>query len=271
MARERHSRFVQDLVSQERVRQMRHHVLPHVTSHPLKRRTGARGWPSLLSSMSCLQQRLSQNHPCPCHLAPSGDHNGEGGENVVRREDLPFLRQDQIKLLRQRIRELEATLRDQQQKSRMWQKRLDLVLDQVLSNECIEDKDYAYYTGKGTESPLYPLPPHSHQSTRAHARTPPAPLQKLPALLSRRRRLLLKKTSDPLSTIIVHHATHSGVHALHYRRSWRPRRGGHPGTKHGEARSHHRRTVPSRATRYPHCLPLLVLGSHQALRDMGET
>ena len=174
--------------------EIRHHVLPHVTSHPLKRRTGARGWPSLLSSMSCLQQRLSQNHPCPCHLAPSGDHNGEGGENVVRREDLPFLRQDQIKLLRQRIRELEATLRDQQQKSRMWQKRLDLVLDQVLSNECIEDKVYAYYTGKGTDHPLYPLPPHSHQSTRAHARTrPPPPASKTPCPIIKTKTPLKKK------------------------------------------------------------------------------
>lgn len=51
--------------------------------------------------------------------------------------------------LRQRIQELEATVRDQQQESRMWQKRLDLVLDQVLGNECIEDKDDAQYAGKG--------------------------------------------------------------------------------------------------------------------------
>ena len=37
-------------------------------------------------SLACLglQQRLSQNHPRPCDLAPSGDQNGEGGENVVR-------------------------------------------------------------------------------------------------------------------------------------------------------------------------------------------
>lgn len=99
--------------------------------------------------MSCLQQRLSQDHPCPCNLAPSRNHNGEGGENVVRQEDLAFLRQDQTKLLRQRIQELEAALLDQQQESRMWQKRLDLVPDQVLCNECIEDKDDAHYAGKG--------------------------------------------------------------------------------------------------------------------------
>lgn len=99
--------------------------------------------------MSWLQQRLSQNHPSSCNLAPPGENNGEGGENVVRPEDLAFLRQDKPKLLRQRIQELEATLWDQQQESHIWQKRVDLVLDQVLSNECIEDKDDAYYAGKG--------------------------------------------------------------------------------------------------------------------------
>lgn len=64
--------------------------------------------------MSCLQQRLSQDHPCLCNLGPSRNHNGEGGENVVRPEDLAFLHQEQTKLLCQRIQELEAALRDQQ-------------------------------------------------------------------------------------------------------------------------------------------------------------
>lgn len=189
--------------------------------------------------------------PCPCNLAPSGDHNGEGGENVVRPEELAFLRQDQIKLLRQRIQELKATLRDQQQESCMWQKRLDLVLNQVLSNECIEDKDDA---GKGLHWVPSPRCTLCHR-IRTCLQEPmpehvPPPVQKLPAPLSRRRRLLFKK--NVRSPVHRHcsscHAFRS-THALPHRRSWGRRRGGHPGTKHGDARSHHRRTVPSRAVR----------------------
>ena len=70
----------------------------------------------------------------------------------------------------------------------------------------------------------------------------------------------LKKTSDRLSAVIVH-STHLGIHSLHHWRSWRRRRGGHPGTKHGDALSHRRRTVPSCATRYPHRLPLWFASS----------
>ena len=133
--------------------------------------------------MSCLQQRLSQNHPCPCNPAPSRDHNGEGGENVFRPEDLAFIHQDQTKLIRQRSQKLEAALRDQQQESHMWQKRLDLVPDQVLCNECIEDKDDAHYAGKvlhWVPSPVVPsatafAPVYRHPCQNTPSPPPPPP------------------------------------------------------------------------------------------------
>ena len=211
-------------------------------------------------SRACLVCNSVSIPPLPMQPSPVPQSQRRRRRNDVRPEDLAFLRQDQTKLLCQRIQELEAALRDQQQESRMWHKRLDLVPDQVLCNEYIEDKDDAHYAGKGLHwvpSPRCPLCHRIRTSLQApmpeHAA--PCPFQKLPALLSKRRRLLLKKTSDRLSTVIVY-ATHSGVRTLHHRYSRRRHRGGHPGTKHGDARSHHRRTVPFCATRYPHHLPL---------------
>lgn len=80
----------------------------------------------------------------------------------------------------------------------MWQKRLDLVPDQVLCNEYIEDKDDAHYAGKGLHWVLSPRCTLCHRiRTSLQAPMPehaaPRPFQKLPALLSKRRRLLLKK------------------------------------------------------------------------------
>lgn len=141
----------------------------------------------------------------------------------------------------------------------MWQKRLDLVPDQVLCKECIEDKDDAHYAGKGLHwvpSPRCTLCHRIRTSLQApmpeHA--PLFLLQKLPALLSKRRRLLLKKRpiACPPSLFMARIQEYTlyttdarGVDA----------EAAIPGQSLG-MRVHTRRTVPSCPTRYPHRLPL---------------
>ena len=212
-----------------------------MTSHPLSKRTGARGWPSFLSCMSWLQQRLNQKNLAHATWP-------RPATTTAKAEKTSFV-------LRERIQELEATLRDQQQESRMWQKRLDLVLDQVLSNECIEDKDDAHYAGEGLHwvpssrcalchrirtSLQEPMPEHAPRFNNS-----------LPYYQDEEDFSLKKNVLSP-----VHHHC-SSSHAFRSTRSTPPTLGGgYPGTKHEDARSHHRRTVPSRATRYPHCIPL---------------
>ena len=71
---------------------------------------------SAIFANACISGHISLAHAT---WPPPATTTAKGGENVVRPEELAFLRQDQTKLLRQSIQELEATLRDQQQESRM--------------------------------------------------------------------------------------------------------------------------------------------------------
>ena len=167
--------------------------------------------------------------PCPCNLAPFGDHNGKGGENIVRPEELAFLRQDQTKLLRQSIQELEATLRDQQQESRMWQNRLDLVPDQVLSNECIEDKDDAYYAGKDLHwvpSPRCTLCHRIRTSLQEpmpeHASPPPDSKTPCPIIKTKKTPLIKKK--NVRSPVHRHYSSYHAFRRTHALVASTPRR-----------------------------------------------
>lgn len=134
---------------------------PRGVTNPFKRDVPPPSW-SLVSGVSLLEQCLSENHPSLCNLAQSLDRHGDDGEKVVR--------QDLTRLLRQRIQALEAALQTQQQESRPWQKRLDLILDKVLCNQCIEDKDDAYYAEQGLHwapSPSCPVCVNLHTSLQA--------------------------------------------------------------------------------------------------------
>ena len=171
--------------------------------------------------------------------------------------------------LRQSIQELEATLRDQQQESRMWQKRLDLVLDQVLSNECIEDKDDAQYAGKG----LHWVPSsrctlcHRIRTSLQEPMPEHAPRFKTPCPIIKTKKTPLKKN---VRSPVHHH--YSSSHAFRSTRSTPPTLVDAEAVILGQSMRMHVHTI---AGLYHHVLrdthTVYLSGSHRAPRDMGET